>query len=70
MLDSSTKGLTFRVDDAKSVEYEESGFNSDSPYKKQPCKAISSVLGGFIYMMFPGALYSIGVLSPYIQSYY
>ena len=70
MLDSSTKGLTFRVDDAKSVEYEESGFNSDSPYKKHPCKAISSVLGGFIYMMFPGALYCIGVLSPYIQSYY
>ena len=64
------KGMKFRVGDAKIEDYGESGFNNEEPWRKQPCKAISAIIGGFFYMMFPGALYSIGVLAPYIKSYY
>ena len=33
-------------------------------------KAYCTVIGGFIYMMFPGSLYILQNLSPYIASYY
>ena len=33
-------------------------------------KSYSTVIGGFIFMLFPGSLYIIGNISPYIASYY
>ena len=33
-------------------------------------KAYSTVIGGFIFMLFPGSLYIIGNISPYIASYF
>ena len=32
--------------------------------------AYSTVIGGFIFMLFPGSLYICGNISPYIASYY
>ena len=50
--------------------YTDSGFNENRPYKKDPCRAYSTVVGGFLYMWFPGCLYVTGVLSTYVQSYF
>ena len=36
----------------------------------QNIKAYSTVIGGVIFMLFPGSLYIIGNISPYIASYY
>ena len=33
-------------------------------------KAYSTVVGGFIYMLFPGSLYILGNIYPYIASYF
>ena len=38
--------------------------------KCQNIKAYSTVIGGVIFMLFPGSLYIIGNISPYIASYY
>lgn len=58
------------VEKKAELEYDESGYRNDSPYKKHPCKAVSTIIGGFVYMMFPGSVYCTGILSPYIKSYY
>ena len=34
------------------------------------CKAISSVVGGFLYMSFLGCQYVVGTIAPYLESYY
>jgi len=52
--------------EGKSTDYGDSGFSNDTPYKRHPCKAVSSVIGGFIYMLFPGCLYCTGVFATYI----
>ena len=36
----------------------------------QTFKAYSTVIGGFIFMLFPGSLYILGNISPYITSYF
>ena len=40
------------------------------PHEEQPCKAISTVVGGTIFMIFPGQVYCTSVYATYIQSYY
>lgn len=44
----------------------ETGFNEMKPYKKNPFQAYSTVVGGFIYMLFPGCIYITGVFQTYI----
>ena len=44
--------------------------NSSSEEKWFKMKKYSTLLGGVIYMTFPGALYIGGVISPYISTYY
>ena len=56
--------------DALTKDYDESGYNAMKPYKKDPFRAYSTVIGGFFYMMLPGCCYCTGVFSTYIQSYY
>ena len=38
--------------------------------KLHTIKAYCTVVGGFIFMLFPGSLYIIGNISPYIASYF
>ena len=59
-----------KKENREELDYGESGLRQDSPHKRDQCKAISCVIGGFFYMMFPGSIYSVGILSPYIRSYY
>ena len=33
-------------------------------------KAFSTIIGGFILMLFSGSIYTLGNISPYITSYY
>ena len=40
------------------------------PWRKDPCKAYSTVIGGFIYMIFLGSVYCTGVFQSYIASYF
>ena len=59
----------------ESVEYPnaiiQSGYMSGmSPSKREPCKAYSTLIGGFLYMIYPGSVYCSGVIATYIQSYY
>ncbi len=42
------------------------GFDDTKPYKKNPRQAYSTVVGGAIYMLFPGCIYITGVLQTYI----
>ena len=38
--------------------------------REEKIKAVSTLIGGTIFLMFPGCLYITGVISPYIKSYY
>ena len=38
--------------------------------KMHVIKAYCTVIGGFIFMLFPGSLYIIGNISPYMASYF
>ena len=58
-------GLAYETNEV-TAGYENSGLAKDH----KGCKAYSTVIGGFIYMIFPGSVYCTGVFSSYIQSYY
>ena len=50
------------VDGELIIEYGASGHRVDQPSKMHACKAWSSLIGGFLYMIFPGSSYVIGVM--------
>ena len=55
-------GAGFRIESPR-----DTGFVSNkTPASQSPCKAWSTVIGGVIYMIFPGSLYITGVIATYI----
>lgn len=47
--------------------------NLDQPQKPKEwnaCKAYTTVVGGFLYMMVPGSVYCTGVFATYVKSYF
>ena len=68
--DSSVLLTTYTGEAGETCTYDASGHNLNQPHKKEPCKAYSTVAGGFIYNLFLGAIYCVSVISTYLQSYY
>ena len=59
---SSSNDVGFQIEAGHDPEF----VSNKTPSSQNPCKAWSTMVGGVIYMIFPGSVYITGVISTYI----